>query len=67
MKKHHYLLIFAAAAAGGFYLANAKTRTGIYANKLIGQTAANLYMAGASKGLSANSAATAPATATPAA
>jgi hypothetical protein len=63
MKSHHqYMIAAAVGIAAGFYLANAKTATGIYANALIGQTSANIYMAGAKAGTSANTATTAPAT-----
>jgi len=44
MNKHYYIAVGIGLAAG-FWLANAATGTGIYSTP-IGQTAANLYVAG---------------------
>ena len=43
--KHQYYWALAIGAVAGFYLANAQSRTGIYAS-FIGNTAANVYTAG---------------------
>jgi len=45
MHKHHIYAI-AAGFAAGFYLANAASGTGIYANKIVGQLLADIYSAG---------------------
>jgi hypothetical protein len=58
--KHHYMIAAAVGIVAGFYFANAPTGTGIYAT-FIGQTTANIYMAG--NKLAGNKA---PATTTPA-
>jgi hypothetical protein len=56
MNKKHLWIILGGAALG-FYLANAKTGTGIYATPA-GQTLANLYTAGAKLGGPTSTAAT---------
>jgi len=61
MHKHFYYAICAGVIAG-FYLAGAKTGTGIYANAAVGQTAANIYVAGAKMGAPATAAAATTAT-----
>jgi hypothetical protein len=59
MKEHHILLaIFAVSTVAGFYLANAQSGTGIYANALVGQTAANIYAATNNAATGANAVAT---------
>lgn len=60
--KKHFLIAAAVGLAAGFILANAKTGTGIY-NTSVGQTLANVYMAGAKLTRTPASAVTAPATA----
>jgi hypothetical protein len=45
MNKHHIYAI-AAGFAAGFYLANATSGTGIYANKIVGDLLAKIYSAG---------------------
>ena len=54
-KKHLWILL--GGAALGFYLANAKSGTGIYATP-IGATLANLYTSGAKLGNPTSTAAT---------
>lgn len=41
-----YMIVGGVALLAGFFLANARTATGIYANPIVGQTAANIYTAG---------------------
>lgn len=47
--KHHYMVVIGAGFLAGFYFANAPTGTGVYST-FIGQTAANIYVAGAKLG-----------------
>lgn len=49
-KKHQFLILIGVGIIAGMYCANSASGTGIYANKLVGQFAANVYVAGAKLG-----------------